>query len=214
MRVYRDTDPHEIVDYNVSVALSGDFADIHLDRRQRQLPDHRRHEEHGERVRQGARRRRPPARVVRAGPGPALRRRRRRRCTGPGSSSRCTRGTGCSATARRTRTRSPATAGTSARRPSPTTAPSLGRLRRARTSSLLKTTDSEFYGFLQDRYTTLPPTHDRVMATLGDRAVVAHRPRRRLGHVLRRRARHHERASSPGTTASPCSRRCSRWARR
>ena len=30
VRVYRDTDPHEIVDYNVSVALSGDFADIHL----------------------------------------------------------------------------------------------------------------------------------------------------------------------------------------
>ena len=30
VRVYRDADPHEIVDYNVSVALSGDFADIHL----------------------------------------------------------------------------------------------------------------------------------------------------------------------------------------
>ena len=30
VRVYRDADPHELVDYNVSVALSGDFADIHL----------------------------------------------------------------------------------------------------------------------------------------------------------------------------------------
>ena len=30
VRVFRDADPHEIVDYNVSVALSGDFADIHL----------------------------------------------------------------------------------------------------------------------------------------------------------------------------------------
>ena len=30
VRVYRDTDPHEIVDYNVSAALSGDFADTHL----------------------------------------------------------------------------------------------------------------------------------------------------------------------------------------
>ena len=30
MRVFRDTEPHEIVDYNVSVALSGDFADVHL----------------------------------------------------------------------------------------------------------------------------------------------------------------------------------------
>ena len=31
VRVYRDADPHELVDYNVSVALSGDFEDIHLD---------------------------------------------------------------------------------------------------------------------------------------------------------------------------------------
>src|SRR3954466_139616 len=30
VRVYRDADPHELVDYNVSVALLGDFEDIHL----------------------------------------------------------------------------------------------------------------------------------------------------------------------------------------
>ncbi len=30
VRVYRDSDPHEIVDYNVSCALSGDFLDTHL----------------------------------------------------------------------------------------------------------------------------------------------------------------------------------------
>jgi urate oxidase len=30
VRIFRDTEPHEIVDYNVSVALSGDFADVHL----------------------------------------------------------------------------------------------------------------------------------------------------------------------------------------
>jgi len=30
VRIYRDTDPHEIVDYNVSAALSGDFAETHL----------------------------------------------------------------------------------------------------------------------------------------------------------------------------------------
>jgi urate oxidase len=30
VRVFRDTEPHEIVDYNVSVALTGDFADVHL----------------------------------------------------------------------------------------------------------------------------------------------------------------------------------------
>ena len=32
VRVFRDSDPHEIVDYNVGVALSGDFADIPSDR--------------------------------------------------------------------------------------------------------------------------------------------------------------------------------------
>ena len=31
VRVYRDADPHEVVDYNVSVALFGDFAGIHVD---------------------------------------------------------------------------------------------------------------------------------------------------------------------------------------
>jgi len=30
VRVFRDSEPHEIVDYNVSVALSGDFADVHM----------------------------------------------------------------------------------------------------------------------------------------------------------------------------------------
>ena len=30
VRVFRDSDPHEIVDYNVSAALSGEFADTHL----------------------------------------------------------------------------------------------------------------------------------------------------------------------------------------
>ena len=30
VRVFRDSDPHEIVDYNVSVALVGDFTDVHL----------------------------------------------------------------------------------------------------------------------------------------------------------------------------------------
>ena len=30
---------------------------------------------------------------------------------------------------------------------------------------VLKSTDSEFWGYLQDQYTTLQPTHDRIMAT-------------------------------------------------
>jgi urate oxidase len=34
--------------------------------------------------------------------------------------------------------------------------------------TLLKTTDSEFWGYAKDRYTTLPETHDRVLATAVD----------------------------------------------
>jgi urate oxidase len=30
---------------------------------------------------------------------------------------------------------------------------------------ILKSTDSEFWGYIEDRYTTLQPTHDRIMAT-------------------------------------------------
>src|SRR4029079_5223363 len=30
VRVYRDADPHELVDYSVSVALAGEFADVYL----------------------------------------------------------------------------------------------------------------------------------------------------------------------------------------
>src|SRR5215212_1774268 len=30
VRVYRDADPHELVDYNISVALVGDFEAIHV----------------------------------------------------------------------------------------------------------------------------------------------------------------------------------------
>ena len=83
VRVYRDSDPHEIVDYNVSVALSGDFDDIHLTGDNAKLPDHRRHQEHRERLRQGARRGRPPARVVRHRAGQALRGRHRAGAPGP-----------------------------------------------------------------------------------------------------------------------------------
>src|SRR5712691_7442734 len=34
--------------------------------------------------------------------------------------------------------------------------------------TLLKTTDSEFWGYPKDRYTTLPETHERVLATAVD----------------------------------------------
>ena len=55
VRVYRDSDPHEIVDYNVSVALSGDFAAIHLTGDNANCLTTDATKKHGERVRQGAR---------------------------------------------------------------------------------------------------------------------------------------------------------------
>ena len=164
VRVYRDADPHELVDYNVSVALSGDFADIHLDRRQREVPDHGRDEEHGQRVRQGARRaaRQPEsfglalARHFVDDAEPVQRARIKLemypwvRLSHGGA---------------RTRTPSPATADTCAPRRSPTRAAGPWVVSGVKDLVLLKTTDSEFHGFLRDRYTTLPPTHDRIMAT-------------------------------------------------
>ena len=51
---------------------------------------------------------------------------------------------------------------------------------------LLKTTDSEFHGFLQDRFTILQPTMDRVMATAAVIQWLPQRGRRRLGQVVRR----------------------------
>ena len=79
---------------------------------------------------------------------------------------------------------------------------------------VLKTTGSEFWGFPRDRYTTLAETRDRILATAvtarwrytGDRPGLRRRLRRRpdgaAGDVRRRR------------TPSPCSSRCTRWARR
>ncbi len=51
---------------------------------------------------------------------------------------------------------------------------------------LLKTTDSEFHGYLRDRYTTLQPTDDRIMATSVTAQWWHTRPRRRLVEVVRR----------------------------
>ena len=53
---------------------------------------------------------------------------------------------------------------------------------------MLKTTDSEFHTFYCGALHHARATDDRIMATLGDRAVAAHRHRHRLGHLLRPRA--------------------------
>ena len=78
---------------------------------------------------------------------------------------------------------------------------------------LLKSTGSAFCGFLTDRYTTLKDAPDRILATMLDatwlyqdqaceleRIAFAHPP------VLARGVRQ-------STTASPCSRLCTQWAR-
>src|SRR6266480_247040 len=63
---------------------------------------------------------------------------------------------------------------------------------------LLKSTGSEFHGFLRDPYTTLEPTDDRILATAGNASAARGR---------------HWRRRSPSPTACRCSRPCTPWAR-
>ena len=78
---------------------------------------------------------------------------------------------------------------------------------------LLKSSGSEFEGFLEDPYTTLEPTRDRILATAVDaRWRLAAAPtltgtRPSPGPAPRWPGR------SPTLTAVRCSRRCTRWAR-
>lgn len=159
VRVHRDTDPHELVDLNVSAALSGDFADTHLtgDNAEVLTTDAVKNtvfayaKEHGEAARQPESFGRVLARhfvddvpqVSQARIGlqqyPWL------RLPGPHAFVR-------DGSLVRTAT---VTAGA-------------GRLHVVsglRDLVVLKTTDSEFAGFYEDRYTTLQPTTDRVLAT-------------------------------------------------
>ena len=164
VRVYRDTDPHELVDYNVSVALSGDFEAIHLtgDNANCLTTDATKNtvnafpKEHGDAARQpesfGLALARHFVEDV-----PAVRR------------------------ARIKLEMYPWIRLSSGRSPHPHAFRRDGGYVRTATVTyadgrawivsgvrdlvLLKTTDSEFHGFYTDRYTTLAPTRDRVMAT-------------------------------------------------
>ena len=82
------------------------------------------------------------------------------------------------------------------------------------TSSSLKSTGSEFKGFLKDKYTTLQETDDRIMAT----ALTARwrYDAQRSSTGTRRTTTSGARCSrsSPTPTAWRCSRRSTRWARR
>jgi urate oxidase len=164
VRVYRDVDPHEIADYNVSAALSGDFADTHLtgDNAKVLTTDAVKNtvnafaKEHGEAARQpesfGLALARHFVEDV-----PQVSRARVRieaypwlRLEAGGTphphafvrSGQYTR----TATVTYADGRAWIVSG-------------------LRDLTVLKTTDSEFWGFYQDRYTTLRPTNDRVMAT-------------------------------------------------
>ena len=171
VRIYRDTDRHEIRDLNVSTSLRGDFEDAHTRGRPDQRAADRHPEEHLLRLRQGARRH--LARGLRDRPGPALPRCRTAGDRAPRSGSRSTPGTGSRSTARATPTRSSAAA------PRPgdlvVTVEGRGDDQRVWVVSgfqdlvVLKSTGSEFKGFLEDGYTTLQETDDRVMATVADR---------------------------------------------
>ena len=158
VRVFRDRDPHELVDLNVSVALSGDFADTHLtgDNAKVLTTDAVKNtvfafaKEHGEAVRspesfglvlarhfvddvpQVSRAR------VRVEQHPWL------RLPGPHAFVR---------------------EGQLVRTATVTAGETAHVVSGLRDLVVLKTTDSEFAGFYEDRYTTLQPTTDRVMAT-------------------------------------------------
>ena len=159
VRVYRDRDPHELVDLNVSVALSGDLADTHLtgDNAKVLTTDAVKNtvfayaKEHGEAARQPESFGLALARHF-VDDVPQVHRARVRleqhpwlRLPGPHAFVR---------EGQLVRTA--------------TVTYEAGRAHVAsglRDLVVLKTTDSEFAGFYEDRYTTLQPTTDRVMAT-------------------------------------------------
>ncbi len=78
---------------------------------------------------------------------------------------------------------------------------------------LLKSTGSEFAGFLHDRYTTLAETDDRVLATSLTARWRHMRPEGDWDAAAREHPPGADRASSPRCTASRCSRASGRWAR-
>jgi urate oxidase len=159
VRVYRDRDPHELVDLNVSAALSGDLADTHLtgDNAKVLTTDAVKNtvfayaKEHGEAARQPESFGLVLARHF-VDDVPQVSRARLTleqypwlRLPGPHAFVR---------EGQLVRTA--------------TVAYEAGRahvVSGLRDLVVLKTTDSEFAGFYEDRYTTLQPTTDRVMAT-------------------------------------------------
>ena len=75
---------------------------------------------------------------------------------------------------------------------------------------ILKSTDSEFWGYIEDKYTTLQPTHDRIMATSSRPNGCTTAPMWSGGRRMTRRCRRCSTAL-PGITAWHYSTRCTRW---
>jgi len=164
VRVYRDSDPHEIVDYNVSVALSGDFEDIHRtgDNSNCLTTDATKNtvnafaKEYGEAARQPESFGIALAKHFVDDTAPVHRARiklemypwKRLQHDGTAHPHAFARDGGYVRTATVTYD------GTN-----------LWVVSGVQDYVVLKTTDSEFWGYLEDKYTTLKPTNDRVMAT-------------------------------------------------
>ena len=159
VRIYRDSDPHEIVDYNVSTALSGNFAAAHVtgDNANLLTTDACKNtvnafaKEHGEAARQPESFGLALARhFVEDVPQVAQARVRLEaypwlRLGNPHAFVR---------EGQYTRTAAVTYADGQA-----------WVVSGLRDLVVLKSTDSEFFGFYEDKYTTLQPTNDRVMAT-------------------------------------------------
>jgi len=164
VRVFRDTEPHEIVDYNVSVQLRGDFADVHLrgDNTKCLTTDATKNtvnafaKEAGDAVREPESFGRALARHF-VDDVPQVERARIQIEAYPWD--------------RLTHNGSPhphafARRGSYVRTATVTaTADATWIVSGVRELVLLKTTDSEFHTFYSDRYTTLVPTDDRIMAS-------------------------------------------------
>ena len=185
------------------------------DRRPGQRAADRQPEEHVLRLRQGAGRRRD--RGLRAGAWPGTSSTTSPRCAAPASRSTSTGGNGSPSPVPSTRTRSCGLATRYVRlrlRPAPR-AP----LKQSWVISgikdlvVLKSTGSQFAGFLNDGYTTLPEATDRILATSLTARWRYAADGRGVGRGVRAGAADPARAVRRACTAGRCSRRCGRWGR-
>jgi urate oxidase len=165
VRVFRDTEPHEIADYNVSVALSGDFADVHLtgDNRKCLTTDATKNTVNAYAIEAGDAVRQPESFGI------AL---ARHFVDDVPQVSRVRVMIEAYPWDRLSHNGSPHPHAFSRRgsyvRTATVTYEEGGQpwvVSGVRDLVVLKTTDSEFHTFYEDRYTTLKPTHDRIMAS-------------------------------------------------